>query len=102
MRLADELISIAHRREPAELENVDFQRRNAVQTNFVCPDYEIAVAFDLPCDPRALDQMWSSAIQLHCPICGGTHEMTYRDAYVTASMSEFSCLPFDVSRGHLQ
>jgi hypothetical protein len=54
-----------------------------VLTHFTCPDYDVAVAFELPSDAKALANMWSHSIQISCPVCRARHAMSYRDAYVT-------------------
>ena len=72
-----------------------------MQTRFTCPDHEVAVAFELPTDAQVLAQLWSHAIRIDCPVCGGSHEMLYREAYVTGLMTQFRCIPADVQRARL-
>jgi hypothetical protein len=72
-----------------------------VQTTYVCPELDVIVAIDLPTDAQAISQLWSQPIQIGCPVCGGSHRMRYRDAYVTGLMAEFDCLPADVQRARI-
>jgi hypothetical protein len=73
-----------------------------VQTHFTCPDYDVAVAFELPSDAKALANMWSHPIQISCPVCRASHAVSYRDAYVTGVMSEFKCIPTDIRQARIR
>jgi len=78
-----------------------YDEEQFVQTAYVCPELNIIVAIDLPTDAHTLAQLWSQPIRIGCPVCGSSHRMNYRDAYVTGLMAEFECLPADVQRGRV-
>jgi len=72
-----------------------------VETNFTCPDQEVVVAFELPSSPDEVVELWSYAISINCPVCGGSHDVLYRDVYLVGLMKELRCTPADVQRARL-
>jgi hypothetical protein len=73
-----------------------------MQTTFICPATGAELQFELPADEPARKVLWNHAFEVKCPVCEGLHEVSYREAYVSAAMSEFACLPTDLKTGRLQ
>lgn len=69
-----------------------------MHTTVTCPQTGAAVNFELPVDGATLAQHWRDELRFECPVCKGTHAVTYRNAYVTGVMSMFACVPVDIQR----
>jgi len=86
---------------PNKVAGLEMHKECSVQTNFTCPEQEVVVAFELPSSPDAVVQLWSYTICINCPVCGGSHEVDYRDVYLVGLMKELKCIPADVQRARL-
>src|SRR5712671_7478179 len=93
--------NLCDNRDVISYKNEIYGEEQFVQTAYVCPELNIIVAIDLPTDADTIAQLWSQPIRIGCPVCGSSHRMNYRDAYVTGLMAEFECLPADVQRGRV-
>ena len=83
------------------LERCEFMK-TSMQTSFACPATEAVIEFDLPSDEQACRELWPHSLQIQCPACGEIHETPFRDAYVTAVMRQFPCVPQDLKAAPLQ
>jgi|tagenome__1003787_1003787.scaffolds.fasta_scaffold17483026_1 hypothetical protein len=72
-----------------------------MQATFTCPVLGGELEFELPEDEAFRDAAWTQTVDLSCPICDGIHSLKFRDAYVSASLAEFTCLPADVLKAPL-
>jgi hypothetical protein len=55
---------------------------------FHLPDDTAKVSTSIEMDVQGLRAAWKSTLQVDCPCCGGTHEMSVRDTYVDAALRD--------------
>jgi hypothetical protein len=55
---------------------------------FICPTTQQKVSTSIEMDVQGLRAAWKSTLQVDCPYCGGTHEMSVRDTYVDAALRD--------------
>ena len=72
-----------------------------MQITLKCPQDGVVVTLELPSDAGALADLWSKSIMVECPMCGGSHIVPFRAAYVSDMMNQFECIPDDVRQGRM-
>jgi hypothetical protein len=52
---------------------------------FVCPKTNQRAPTGIETDLQSLSAFWKATLKVHCPHCGGVHEISVRETYIPVS-----------------
>jgi hypothetical protein len=57
---------------------------------FTCPTTHQQAPTGIETDVRTLSASWRAMLKVHCPHCGGVHEISVRETYINLALSDAS------------
>jgi hypothetical protein len=55
---------------------------------FTCPNTNARAPCGIEIDAKTLKEYWSKKLAVKCPLCGNTHEISVRGAYLDGVLDE--------------
>jgi hypothetical protein len=55
---------------------------------FVCPKTNQQAPTGIETDVQSLSAAWKATLKVNCPYCGEVHEMSVRETYIDAALSD--------------
>jgi hypothetical protein len=55
---------------------------------FVCPKTNQQAPTGIETDVRSLSASWKATLKVNCPYCGEVHEISVRETYINAALSD--------------
>jgi hypothetical protein len=55
---------------------------------FTCPTTRQQAPTGIETDAQSLRAVWSKRLEVHCPLCGGLHEISVRETYIEGALHD--------------
>jgi hypothetical protein len=55
---------------------------------FICPKTDQQAPTGIETDAQSPSASWKATLKVHCPHCGGVHEISVRETYINGALSD--------------